>query len=307
MTPVSYIQVHDEIRGSRRGENVAQLPERNNQNLLEVARIFVAARRSCELLSDYPGALPGDLDSAYQIQDHAIAMWPDRVAGWKVGWVPAEFQTLYGEERLVGPVFHGGVRAAPLGVEVPFPVFVGGFAAVEAEFVLCLGHDAPAGKIDWTPEEAAEVVASLHIGIEPASSPLATINEIGPVAVVSDFGNNAGLLLGPAVPDWRRRLAQQIACETFIEGTSVGRGGTARLPRGPLGALAFALNRCAKRGRPLRAGDMITTGAASGIHDIRPGQSASVVFDGIGELRCRAEPARPAAGPGGEPPLRSAC
>ena len=36
----------------------------------------------------------------------------------------------------------------------------------------------------------------------------------------------------------------------------------------------------------------LITGAASGIHDILPGQSAVLAFDGIGSLRCRAIPAR---------------
>ena len=61
----------------------------------------------------------------------------------------------------------------------------------------------------WTDAEAADMVGALHIGVEPASSPLATINELGPAVVVSDFGNNAGLLLGPEVarlaPPHRRR------------------------------------------------------------------------------------------------------
>lgn len=261
-----------------------------------IAERFVAARLACRALLAFPGALPADLETAYAIQDQAISLWPDAVAGWKIGWIAQGLQAIYKEERVVGPVFRRAVRPVPLGVEVEFPVFVGGFAAVEAEFVFRIAQDAPAGKVHWTADEAAAMVAGLNIGVEPASSPLATINTLGPVAVVSDFGNNAGLLLGPDVPDWRRRIAEGLACETFVEGHSVGRGGTATLPKGALGALAFALGRCAMRGRPLRADDLITTGAASGIHDILPGQAARLVFDGIGELQCRAVPAIPVTG-----------
>ena len=45
--------------------------------------------------------------------------------------------------------------------------------------------DAPAGKLDWTPAEAAALPAALAIGLEIASSPLATINALGPRVVVS--------------------------------------------------------------------------------------------------------------------------
>lgn len=260
-----------------------------------IARSFVAARLAAQPLPAFPGQLPRDLPTAYLCQDHAISLWPDRVAGWKVGWIAQPLQDVYREERIVGPIFRRFVHAAPPGEEIPFPVFVGGFAAVEAEFVFRLGSDAPPAVTEWTEDEAAALVAALNVGVEPASSPLATINELGPAAVISDFGNNAGLLLGPEVADWRRRIAEGINCETFIDGTSVGQGGTSRLPKGPLGALAFALGRCARRGRPLRANDLVTTGAASGIHDILPGQSARLVFDGICELRCRAIPATPLA------------
>jgi 2-keto-4-pentenoate hydratase len=265
------------------------------EGIQSIARRFVAARLRGESLAAFPGVIPADLDEAYRCQDAAIELWPDEVVGWKVGWIPERMQEVYGEERLVGPIFRRALRYVGLDEEVEVPVFAGGFAAVEAEFAFCLASDASPDKLRWSDAEAADLIGSLHIGIEPASSPLATINELGPAVVVSDFGNNAGLLVGPEVADWRLRIDEGLTCETFIEGCSVGRGGTASLPRGPLGALAFALARCAKRGRPLRAGQFVSTGAASGIHDILPGQSAALVFDGIGTLRCRAVAAAPHA------------
>jgi len=261
---------------------------------LSIAERFVAARLAAKPLAAYPGTIPPDMDTAYLCQDEAIALWPDEVVGWKVGWIGEEQQRVYREERVIGPIFRNTVRIIHLDEEIEFPVYRGGFAAVEAEYVFRISADAPADKLGWTDAEAADMVGALYIGVEPASSPLATINELGPAVVVSDFGNNAGLLLGPEVADWRRRIADGMTCETFIDGRSVGKGGTARLPKGPIGALAFALMRCARRGRPLRAGCLVSTGAASGIHDILPGQSATLVFDGVGTLRCRAVPATPA-------------
>jgi 2-keto-4-pentenoate hydratase len=163
---------------------------------------------------------------------------------------------------------------------------------VEAEFIFRLAADAPPDKTAWTPEEASRVVSALHVGIETAGSPLAVINELGPTVVVSDFGNNAGLLLGPPVSEWRSQSFESFTCETFIEGRSVGQGSALSLPGGPFAALAFALGRCARRGLPMKAGYVISTGATTGIHDIRAGQSARVMFDGVGELLCRATPAR---------------
>jgi 2-keto-4-pentenoate hydratase len=259
----------------------------------EIARRFVCARLEARSLAEYPGPLPASLDEAYARQDAAIELWPDRVVGWKVGKIPPGWVEVVGEERLVGPIFANHVQTQLSGQCLALPVIDGGFAAVEAEYIFVLGQSAPAGKVDWTPEEAAGCVGELRIGIEFAGSPLATINHLGPAVVVSDFGNNAGLLLGPAVDNWRAQSLESLRCETFVGGRLVGRGGAASISGGPLAALAFALNRCARRGRSLAAGDVVSTGASTGIHDIRIGEQARVEFAGGVVLHCVAERALP--------------
>jgi 2-keto-4-pentenoate hydratase len=224
-----------------------------------VAEDFVRARLGAAALLDFPGTIPTTLNTAYAYQDRAIALWPDHLAGWKVGRIGPPWLERVGEDLLVGPIFRRGIRLAPPGALVDFPVFAGGYAAIEAEFVVRLGADAQPDKVQWSAEEAAELVSGLHVGIEAAGSPLAAINDLGPTVVVSDFG--------------------------------VGRGGAASLPGGLFQAVAFALGRCARRGLPMKAGYVISTGAATGIHEISIGQSARVKFDGVAQLLCRAVPA----------------
>lgn len=259
---------------------------------LGIAQRFTDARRQARALADYPGQLPQSLDVAYAIQDLAMSLWPDDLAGWKLGRIPDAWVAPLGAGRLAGPIFVGQVVEAQPGQTVDVPVFEGGFAAIEAEFIFRLGSDQPKGQASWTLEEAAQLIEALIVGVEPAGSPLATINELGPCIVVSDFGNNAGLILGPEVPDWRTRL-DGMTCETWIDGVLVGRGGAANIPNGPVDSLRVLLEICEHRGRHLKAGDLVSTGAATGIHDIVAGQSARVVFDGVGEIHCRAVPRKP--------------
>ena len=261
----------------------------------EVAQRFVRARRTAEALPVFPGELPEDLASAYRIQDAAIPLWPDDVVGWKVGRIPPEHEAKLEANRLCGPVFRRALWHVTLGEEAPFPVFEGGFAAVEAEYVARIACDAPADKIDWTLEEAAELIGALHIGMEPAGSPFPDINLIGPLAVVSDFGNNAGLMVGVEIEGWRGMALDDLRCATVIEGELVGLGGAFILPGGPIESVRFLAENVARRGRPLKAGMYICTGAAAGIHDIVAGQTAAVRFEGQGEIRCRAVTARPVA------------
>jgi 2-keto-4-pentenoate hydratase len=256
-----------------------------------IARRFVRARLNAVALPGFPGELPATLEHAYAIQDAAIEQWPDEIRGWKVGRIQEPWLTRLGAERLVGPIFSRAVHEASGEKEIDFSVIPGGFAAVEAEFVVQLAHDVPV-RLRWTSEEAAEVVGALHVGIEVAGSPLASINELGPLAVVSDFGNNLGLIVGPSIDGWQQLAPERLLSETFVEGRSVGRGTAASVPGGPLAALAFALECCAKRGLLLKAGDFVSTGATTGIHQIESGMSATAAFADVGQIHCRAVSSR---------------
>ena len=255
---------------------------------------FLDARRNGRSLPDFPGVIPDDLEAAYAVQDQAIARWADPVVGWKVGYIAAEKRDASGDDRLLGPVFRSRLQQAE--TATAFEIFDGGFGAIEAEYVLRLDADAPADRTDWTPEDAAALPSTLFIGLEVASSPLATINQLGPRVVVSDFGNNNGLVVGAEIPDWRSHDEAALTAESWIDDARVGSGGATTLPGGLRAAIAFALGRSARRGRPLKAGDLIATGNATGIHDILPGQRARVVFAGFGEIALTARAAGPVEG-----------
>ena len=96
---------------------------------------------------------------------------------------------------------------------------------MEAEIVICVGRDAPPDKVEWTLDEAAELVGELCIGIEIASSPLATLNDLGAGAIISDFGNNWGVVVGSSVSDWR-----SLHEVTNSSGAALRRCGRARSP-----------------------------------------------------------------------------
>ena len=269
-----------------------QSPTPSASDVAGIAEQFTRARLAARALTEFPGAVPADLQTAYRCQDLALERWPDPVAGWKVARIAPAQQSQYAEERLIGPVFARNVQVAAPGRTIDCPVFEGGFAAVEAEIVICVGRDAPPDKFAWTLDEAADFVGELCIGIEIASSPLATLNELGPGAVVSDFGNNWGVVVGTAVEDWRGLY--EVTAQTFIDDEFVGRGVTS-MRQGPLGALAFTLAKAARRGRPLQAGAVISTGMITGVHNIRPGQRSQHIFQGLGEVGCRAVRATPRA------------
>ncbi len=247
----------------------------------EIANAFVEARRNGTIISRYPGERPTDLATAYEIQDCALAVWNRKVGGWKVGKINPPADALLGANRLVGPAFADLIRFAD-DTQGCFKVFKGGFAAVEAEFMLRI---APMnGPLPKNRQEAIQWVDEVRIGIEVASSPYAAINIDGPCVTVSDHGNNAGLLLGPVVPRDRWSQIDEIDVSIDIDGKLAGRATTATMLDGPFGALIFLLKNLEQRGIEPRAGWWISSGAITGVHDIVIGQSALARFEGIGEV-----------------------
>lgn len=257
----------------------------------EIAARLVSARLDARALEAFPGIQPATLGQGYMIQEVAMHLWPDEVAGWKIGLVPPHLRERLGSDRVAGPIWSRAVWKADGVVE--FPAFEGGFAAVEAEFVFRMGRDAPEGKTSWTEDEAAGLVAALHIGVETAGSPMAFINDLGSTVVASDFGNNAGLIVGPEIRDWRARMGE-LTARTEIDGRVVGEGAAMSIPGGPLAGLRFLLGHLAERNRPLKAGQYVSSGAVTGVHDILAGQSAKLSFGGDGEIVCRAVKAKAA-------------
>lgn len=250
-----------------------------------VAKAFVDARRRAEALSDFPGERPRDLAQAYRVQDHAIAFDGRSVVGWKVGRINPPLDEQLGRNRLAGPTFVDTVVAGENGSEPEMPIYAGGFAAVEAEFMLHVREGWSAAPTDHA--GAAALIDDVRIGIEIASSPYVGINTDGPLVTISDFGNNSGLVLGPRISDWTARDLNAIKVTMVVDGVQIGQATAASMLDGPFGAVCFLLGNLVERGIDVGAPLWISTGAVTGVHEVTLGQRAEAFFDGIGSVRCR--------------------
>jgi len=248
----------------------------------QIARSFVDARREGRGLPDYPGTIPGDLSAAYAVQDAALALVEEPVAGWKVGRINPPIGDI---NRLAGPAFANAVFTA---TEEPLamPIFADGFGAAEAEFLLRVGSNYDPAKRTYTMDEAAAAIDAVHAGIEIASSPFPGINDHGAPVTISDFGNNNGLVIGPAIEGGASIAFNDWTVELLINDKVIGRATTATMLDGPVGAARFLFESMAERGIALRPGQWISTGAVTGVHPVSVGDRIEARFDGRLSVRC---------------------
>ena len=252
------------------------------EDIRSIAERLVAARKSAAGLADFPGAIPPDLETAYAIQDEAIAMWSRPVIGWKIGRVMPPLSERFGTLRLAGPIF-----AAADGADPEMPVFADGSAAAETEFLLRIGTRPPEGQASFTLDEATALIDAVHVGIEIASSPVKGLNALGPTAVTADFGNNNGLVIGPELAGWRSVPFESWSVSTRIDGVEVGTGVASALPGGVFEAARFLFELMASRGIALEPGQWISSGAITGVHDVQPNQRVDALFGPDVRVTCR--------------------
>lgn len=251
----------------------------------DIATAFVEARRSATALPTYPGAIPDTLARAYAVQDAAIAMVDRPIAGWKVGKIDPPVE---GINRLVGPIFANHViDMSGNGADIPaMPIFADGFGAAEAEFLLRIGTRPDPDKRDYTMAEARDLIDAVHVGIEIASSPFPGINDFGPTVTVSDFGNNNGLVIGPAIEGWQETDLNLWPVALTINGTEAGRGIAADMLDGPIGAARFLFEHMAARAVALTPGQWISSGAVTGVHPAALNDRVEAWFDGRLSVAC---------------------
>ncbi|MCE7796764.1 2-keto-4-pentenoate hydratase [Sphingobium sufflavum] len=251
-----------------------------------IAEAFVAARRDARALESYPGQQPTDLSAAYRIQDMALAIDGRAVIGWKVGRINPPADAALGANRLSGPIFADSVVHAADDDGPDMPVFTGGFAAAEAEILL---HLAPGwnGEVPETDADTRALLDDVRIGIEIASSPYPGINADGPPVTVSDYGNNAGLVIGASLDQWRELDLCAILVRMIIDGTVAGEATAATMLDGPYGAVRFLLGNLKARGIDASKGLWISSGAITGVHPVLVGQHVTAQFDGHGIVTCR--------------------
>jgi 2-keto-4-pentenoate hydratase len=225
-----------------------------------------------------------DVDAAYAIQQENTAHWEAegrRLVGSKIGLTSRAVQKQLGVDR---PDF--GVLFADMIVAEDEPVAAERVLQpkIEAEVAFLLDRD-----VDVEAPTVADVLRAVAYAMPALEIVGSRISnwDIGIVDTVADNASSGLFVLGGPV----RRLdgldlrALQMQMTRREEVVSKGTG--AACLGNPLNAMAWLAGELARRRRPLRAGDVVLSGALGPMVPVNPGDAFEANIAGLGTVSAR--------------------
>jgi 2-keto-4-pentenoate hydratase len=211
---------------------------------------------------------------AYRVQDEVFAeLWPGaRAVAWKAGGPSDKV------EPTAAPIPPENVLRSPASVAGANMQMIG----VEAEVAFRMAKDLPPRSRPYSERSIAAAVGEVLVSIELCDSRLANWKETSGLWKLADFQNNSALVVGSGAKDWQKIdfLKQEVE---FVIGKRVAKAKGAHSFGNPFRLLPWLVKHCAKRGLGLHAGDVVTTGAWTGLEIAKPGDEVTARFPGIGE------------------------
>jgi 2-keto-4-pentenoate hydratase len=239
------------------------------------ADLLLAARRDRRPVPGFPeDGRPHTIEEAWSIQDRVVEALGGR-GGWKVGAANAT------SEPGVAPLPASGMHTGTTRLVAAGFNFVG----IEAEIAFRFGRDLPRRDADYTTAEVLSAVESVHPAIEVVDARLTDWRSRPAIEQAADLGNHGAFVLGPANPAARADIDQtRVTARVLVDrNLRVERtGGNTAVDVQRL--LTWLANHCARRGTPIRAGDVVTSGSCTGLEIVGAPCSVTAELDGLGKV-----------------------
>ena len=157
---------------------------------------------------------------------------------------------------------------------------------VEAEVAFRFAKDLPPRTRPYSERAIATAIGEALVVIELCDTRLAKWKSTSGLWKLADFQNNGGLVMGTGTKNWQKIdfLSQEVE---FRIGSRVVKATGAHSYGNPLRLLPWLAKHCGKRGLGLHAGDIVTTGAWTGLEIAKAGDEVTARFPGIGEASIR--------------------
>ena len=229
------------------------------------------------------------LDDAYRIQDalHRVMAEAGRgeIAGWKIALTSRAMQQMTGvDQPAAGAIFSKVIHASPARVDVRAYHHLG----IEFEVAVHVGEDLPSAGGPWTRQSVAGKVAACIPAFELVEDGDADYKTLDAFTLIAQNTWNGGVVLGPAVTDWRRVDLERAVTTCWVNDQPAGQGKTGDAMGHPLEAVAWLANLLNRRGRTLQRGMIVMTGSSITTKFPAPGDRVKFAIEGLGEVALEA-------------------
>ena len=228
--------------------------------------------------------VPRDLDEAYEIQlqfQTDLTQEQGPIAGYKLAYTTKALQQANGvSDPCLGIMLADNIRQSPCTLKASDFVQLG----LECEVAVRLGADLPPSRTPYDRGIVTEAVSSLSAAFEiidirrtPGQDP-----KVQFMTGVAANIFNAGVVMGEPVSDWLGLDMAAAYGSMTINGELVGDGHGSDVMGHPLEPLAWLANKLSEQGLGLSAGMVIITGSLVSPKIVKPGDTASVMIEGLG-------------------------
>ena len=255
-----------------------------NVKIQQAGDALASQYRTRQLYSLDERLLPVDLDEAYLVQQEFqrhISEEQGAIAGYKLAYTTEALQQTVGvSDPVLGVLLEDNILHSPSTLTAANYVQL----ALECEVCVRLGADLPLSRSPYDRGRVSEAVESLTTAFEivdirrtPGVDPM-----VGFITGVAANIFNAGVVMGEPVANWRALDLQAAYGSMTINGELVGDGHGSDVMGHPLEPLAWLANKLAEQGLGLTAGMVIITGSIVSPKPVKPGDTASIMIEGLG-------------------------
>jgi len=246
----------------------------SESSISEVARYLIAARRDHRQWDASDAAPLNDAGEAYAVQDLVTGGLDADLGGWKTSAPDPH------SDPIAAPIYSALLHRT--GTQVPASeLFVIG---IEGEIAFRMKRDLPPLGRPYSREDLLAATGEMLPAIEIVDTRMTNGLEESRHLILADNQSNGGLVIGLRIVNWRNlNLSRQAASVTVngqVKYSGIGANRAGDLFR----LMAWAADHCATRKRPIRAGDIITTGTYTGMILVEPGAEVVVEFPEIGRV-----------------------
>lgn len=243
-----------------------------------------AARLPFSRLPD--SCAPRDEADAYAIQE-ALRQRREADLGPTAGYKVALTSTVMQQMLRFGSPFAGPLHANLIygnGAQLDHSRY--GRLCIECELAAVLGKTLPSVHAPYSREQVADAVDTIAPALELVDDRNADYKTISPLVLtlIADNAWNAGIVVGPALKDWRHLDLASLHGTVQINGESVGEGYGRDVLGHPLEALRWLVNTIAAQGKDIRMGMVVMTGTMIATKFVAPGDNLNFSVNGLGDV-----------------------